>query len=149
MQEGRVGMYACGPTVWSYAHLGNFRYFVFVDILRRYLEFKGYDVNHVMNITDVEDRIIAFSIEKGLTIDEYTAEYIAALWEDWDALGIKRPKIIPRATHHIPEMVSIIEKLQEHGHAYRSDESVYYRISSFPEYGKLSKINFAGNIAGA
>ncbi|HEX8173662.1 MAG TPA: cysteine--tRNA ligase [Pyrinomonadaceae bacterium] len=149
IREGEVGMYACGPTVWSYAHLGNFRYFVFVDILRRYLEFKGYDVKHVMNITDVEDRIIAFSIEKGVTIDEYTAEYIAALWEDWDALGIKQPKIIPRATHHIPEMVSIIEKLEEHGHAYRSDDSVYYRINSFPEYGKLSKINFAGNIAGA
>ncbi|HEX8747241.1 MAG TPA: cysteine--tRNA ligase [Pyrinomonadaceae bacterium] len=149
MREGEVGMYACGPTVWSYAHLGNFRYFVFVDILRRYLEFKGYDVKHVMNITDVEDRIIAFSIEKGMTIDQYTAEYIAALWEDWDALGIKQPKIIPRATQHIPEMVSIIEKLEEHGHAYRSDDSIYYRISSFPEYGKLSKINFAGNIAGA
>jgi cysteinyl-tRNA synthetase len=149
MREGQVGMYACGPTVWNYAHLGNFRYFVFVDILRRYLEFKGYEVTHVMNITDVEDRIIALSMEKGLTIDEYTAEYIAALWEDWDSLGIKRPKIIPRATQHIPEMVSIIERLEAHGHAYRSDDSVYYRISSFPEYGKLSKINFAGNIAGA
>lgn len=149
MREGQVGMYICGPTVWSHAQIGNFRSFVFGDILRRYLEFKGYDVTHVMNITDVEDRIIAFSVEKGQTIDEYTAEYIAALWEDWDALGLKRPTIVPRATQHIPEMVSIIEKLEAHGHAYRSDDSVYYRISSFPEYGKLSKINFAGNIAGA
>jgi cysteinyl-tRNA synthetase len=149
MREGEVGMYFCGPTVWSHAQIGNFRSMVFADILRRYLEFKGYNVTHVMNITDVEDRIIAFSVEKGMTIDEYTAEYIAALWEDWDALGLKRPTIVPRATRHIPEMVSIIEKLEEHGHAYRSDDSIYYRINSFPEYGKLSKINFAGNIAGA
>ncbi|HEV7843985.1 MAG TPA: cysteine--tRNA ligase, partial [Pyrinomonadaceae bacterium] len=149
MREGEVGMYFCGPTVWSYAQIGNFRSMVFADILHRYLEFKGYNVTHVMNITDVEDRIIAFSVEKGMTIDEYTAEYIAALWEDWDALGLLRPTIVPRATRHIPEMVSIIEKLEEHGHAYRSDDSIYYRINSFPEYGKLSKINFAGNIAGA
>ena len=149
MREGEVGMYICGPTVWSHAQIGNFRSFVFGDILRRYLEFKGYNVTHVMNITDVEDRIIAFSMEKGMTIDEYTAEYIAALWEDWDALGLKRPTIVPRATQHIPEMVSIIEKLEAHGHAYRSDDSVYYRINSFKEYGKLSKINFAGNIVGA
>jgi cysteinyl-tRNA synthetase len=149
MHEGEVGMYICGPTVWSHAQIGNFRSFVFGDILRRYLEFKGYKVTHVMNITDVEDRIIAFSVEKGLTIDDYTAEYIEALWEDWDALGLKRPTKVPRATQHIPEMISIIEKLEAHGHAYRSDDSVYYRINSFPEYGKLSKINFAGNIAGA
>ncbi|HEY0322369.1 MAG TPA: cysteine--tRNA ligase [Pyrinomonadaceae bacterium] len=148
-REGEVRLYVCGPTVWSHAQIGNFRSFVFADILRRYLEFKNYNVTHVMNITDVEDRIIAFSVEKGLTIDEYTAEYIEALWEDFDALGLKRPTIVPRATRHIPEMVSIIEKLEERGHAYRSDDSVYYRISSFPEYGKLSKINFAGNIAGA
>ena len=149
MREGEVGMYFCGPTVWSYAHVGNFRSIIFADILRRYLKFKGYRLTHVMNITDVEDRIIAYSMEKGVTIDEYTAEYIAAYWEDFDALGCERPDVVPRATRHVPEMVSIIERLEEHGHAYRSDGSVYYRISSFPEYGKLSKINFAGNIAGA
>src|SRR5215212_9525144 len=93
MREREVGMYICGPTVWSHAQIGNFRSMVFADILRRYLEFKGYNVTHVMNITDVEDRIIAFSVEKGLTIDQYTAEYIAALWEDWDALGLLRPTI--------------------------------------------------------
>ncbi len=149
MREGEVGMYFCGPTVWSYAHVGNFRSIIFADILRRYLKFKGYRLTHVMNITDVEDRIIAYSMEKGVTIDEYTAEYIAAYWEDFDTLGCERPDIVPRATRHVPEMVSIIERLEEHGHAYRSEGSVYYRISSFPEYGKLSKINFAGNIAGA
>jgi cysteinyl-tRNA synthetase len=102
-----------------------------------------------MNITDVEDRIIAKSQEAGLSIDDYTAKYIDALWDDFDALGCERPEIVPRATRHIPEMVSLIEKLLETNHAYSSDGSIYYRIASFPEYGKLSKINFAGNIAGA
>jgi cysteinyl-tRNA synthetase len=102
-----------------------------------------------MNITDVEDRIIAMSTEAGLSIDDYTAKYIEALWEDFDALGCERPDIVPRATRHIPEMVTLIEKLLANEHAYESDGSIYYRIASFPEYGKLSKINFAGNIAGA
>jgi len=147
--DGEVRMYSCGPTVWGYAQIGNFRSFIFVDILRRYLKFKNYKVTHAMNITDVEDRIIARSMEANLSIDDYTAQYIEALWEDFDALGCERPDIVPRATRHIPEMVSLIEQLEERGHAYKSDDSVYYRIGSFPEYGKLSKINFAGNIAGA
>ena len=149
MKEGEANFYYCGPTVWNYGHIGNFRSAVAADILRRYLKFKGFKVTHVMNITDVEDRIIAESQKAGLTIDEYTAKYIDALWEDFDALGCERPDIVPRATRHIPEMVTMIEKLLEKEHAYRSDGSIYYRISSFPEYGKLSKINFAGNIAGA
>jgi len=148
IRPGEVGMYYCGPTVWNYGHIGNFRSAVAADILRRYLEFKGFQVNHVMNITDVEDRIIAKSQEAGLTIDEYTAKYIDALWEDFDALGCARPVVVPRATRHIPEMVTLIEKLLETNHAYKSDGSIYYRIASFPEYGKLSKINFEGNIAG-
>src|SRR4026209_798874 len=149
LREGQVGFYYCGPTVWNYGHIGNFRSAVAADIVRRYLKFKGYKVTHVMNITDVEDRIIAESQKAGLTIDEYTAKYIDALWEDFDALGCERPDVVPRATRHIPEMVSLIEKLLASDHAYRSDASISYRIASFPEYGKLSKINFAGNIAGA
>jgi cysteinyl-tRNA synthetase len=149
LREGEVSMYYCGPTVWDYGHLGNFRSALHADILRRYLKFKGFTVTHVMNITDVEDRIIAKSQAAGLSLDDYTAKYIDALWEDSDALGLERPEIVPRATRHIPEMVALIEKLLETNHAYRSDGSIYYRISSFPEYGKLSKINFAGNIAGA
>src|SRR4051812_41505484 len=149
MVEGEVRMYYCGPTVWDYGHIGNFRSAIYTDLLSRYLRYKGYRVTHVMNITDVEDRIIALSQKNNVTIDEYTAKYIEALWEDFDALGCNRPDIVPRATRHIPEMVSLIERLEARGHAYRSDDSVYYRISSFPEYGKLSKINFAGNIAGA
>ena len=149
MREGEVRFYYCGPTVWDYGHIGNFRSAVAADILRRYLKFKGYQVTHVMNITDVEDRIIAKSQAAGVTIDDYTAKYIDALWEDFDALGCERPDIVPRATRHIPEMVSLIQSLLETNHAYRSEGSIYYRIASFPEYGKLSKINFAGNIAGA
>ena len=148
MREGEVGFYYCGPTVWNYGHIGNFRSAVAADILRRYLKFKGFKVTHVMNITDVEDRIIAESQKASLSIDEYTAKYIDALWEDFDALGCERPDIVPRATRHIPEMVALIEKLLASNHAYRSEDSIYYRIASFPEYGKLSKINFAGNIAG-
>ncbi|MDQ3174643.1 MAG: cysteine--tRNA ligase [Acidobacteriota bacterium] len=148
IRQGEVRFYYCGPTVWDYGHVGNFRSAVAADILRRYLDFKGYKVTHVMNITDVEDRIIAKSQEAGLSIDDYTAKYIEALWEDADALGCKRPDIVPRATRHIPEMVDLIERLLTNEHAYKSDGSIYYRIRSFPEYGKLSKINFAGNIVG-
>lgn len=148
LHEGEAKFYYCGPTVWDYGHIGNFRSAIAADILARYLKFKGFKVTHVMNITDVEDRIIAQSQKAGVSIDDYTAKYIDALWEDFDALGCARPDIVPRATRHIPEMVQLIEKLIESGHAYRSDGSIYYRISSFPAYGKLSKINFAGNIVG-
>lgn len=149
LEENHVRMYVCGPTVYAFAHIGNFRSFVFADVLRRYLKYKGYRVTHVMNITDVEDRIIKYSREAGEDIDTYTAKYIDALWQDFDDLGCERPEVTPRATRHIPEMVYIIQKLEELGHAYTSDDSIYYRINSFPEYGKLSKINFAGNIVGA
>ncbi|HVF26938.1 MAG TPA: cysteine--tRNA ligase [Pyrinomonadaceae bacterium] len=150
LRDGEVRLYLCGPTVWDYAHIGNFRSIgVFGDTLRRHLRFKGYRVTHVMNITDVDDRIIERSLQAGLSLNDYTAKYIAALWEDFDALGCERPDIVPRATDHIPEMVALIEKLAATGHAYSSDDSFYFRISSFPDYGKLSKINFAGNIIGA
>jgi cysteinyl-tRNA synthetase len=149
LKEGEAGFYYCGPTVWNYGHIGNFRSAVAADILRRYLKFKGFRVTHVMNITDVDDRIIAESQKAGLSIDDYTAIYIDAFWQDFDALGCERPEVVPRATRHIPEMSALIDSLLSSGHAYRSDDSIYYRIASFPEYGKLSKINFAGNIAGA
>ena len=148
--EGEVKFYVCGPTVYDYAHIGNFRTMgVFADTLRRYLRDKGYALKHVMNITDVEDRIIRFSQERGLSLDDYTAKYIEALWEDFDALGCERPDIVPRATRYIPQMVDIIRRLLAKGHAYESEGSYYFRISSFPDYGKLSKINLAGNVAGA
>ena len=147
-ENGKVRMYICGPTVWNFAHIGNFRTFVFGDILRRYLKFKGYKVTHVFNLTDIDDRIINEAAKKGVSIDEFTAPFIKYFWEDFDALGNERPEITPRATHHIPEMIDIIAKLIENGKAYESDGSIYYRITAFPEYGKLSKINFSGNITG-
>ncbi|MCS6873621.1 MAG: cysteine--tRNA ligase [Pyrinomonadaceae bacterium] len=149
LNENSVGMYICGPTVWNFAHIGNFRTFVFGDILRRYLKFKGYRLTHVMNLTDVDDRIITESKKRGITIYEMTAPYIEAFWEDMDALGCERPDVAPRATEHINEMVNLIQKLLEKGRAYQSKGSVYYRIAAFPEYGKLSKINLEGNITGA
>jgi cysteinyl-tRNA synthetase len=148
IEEGKVRMYICGPTVWNFAHIGNFRTFVFGDILRRYLKYKGYEVKHVFNLTDVDDRIINEAAARGITIDEFTAPYIQYFWEDFDALGNERPEITPRATHHIAEMIEIISTLLENGHAYEADGSIYYRISAFPDYGKLSKANFKGNIAG-
>lgn len=148
MDNNKVRMYICGPTVWNFAHIGNFRTFIFGDILRRYLKFKGYEVTHVFNLTDIDDRIINEAAKKGVTIDEFTAPYITAFWEDFDALGMERPEVTPRATHHIAEMIDIISKLIANGKAYESDGSIYYRIAAFPEYGKLSKINFSGNIAG-
>jgi cysteinyl-tRNA synthetase len=149
LKTGNVRLYICGPTVWSFAHIGNFRTFAFGDVLRRYLKYKGYNLTHVMNLTDVDDRIINEAKKAGKTIDEFTAPFIEAFWKDADALGIERPEIAPRATEHIAEMIEIIEKLLENGHAYESDGSIYYRISAFADYGKLSKINFAGNVSGA
>ena len=148
IDEGRVRMYICGPTVWNFAHIGNFRTFIFGDILRRYLKYKGYDVTHVFNLTDVDDRIINEAAKQNISIDEFTAPYIQYFWEDFGALGMERPEVTPRATHHIREMIEIIAKLLENGHAYESEGSIYYRITAFPEYGKLSKINFSGNLAG-
>ena len=145
IDEGKVRMYICGPTVWNFAHIGNFRTFIFGDLLRRYLKFKGYELTHVFNLTDIDDRIINEAAAKNISIDEFTAPYIQYFWEDFDALGNERPEVTPRATHHIAEMIDIISKLLENGHAYESEGSIYYRITAFPEYGKLSKISFSGN----
>lgn len=148
IEPGKVRMYICGPTVWNLAHIGNFRTFIFGDVLRRYLKYKGFEITHVFNLTDIDDRIINEATARGITIDEFTAPYIQYFWEDFDALGMERPEVTPRATHHIPEMIDIISRLLANGHAYESDGSIYYRIQSFPEYGKLSKISFEGNKAG-
>ena len=145
LEKGKVRMYICGPTVWNFAHIGNFRTFVFGDILRRYLKFKGFDLTHVMNLTDIDDRIINEAAARNISIDEFTEPFAEYFLEDFDALGNERPEIIPRATHHIAEMIDIISTLLANGHAYESDGSIYYRITAFPDYGKLSKISFSGN----
>lgn len=148
LEEGKVRMYICGPTVWNFAHIGNFRTFVFGDVLRRYLKFKGYDVTHVFNLTDIDDRIINEAAARNISIDDFTAPYIEYFWEDFDALGNERPEATPRATHHVEEMIKIISKLIDNGRAYESEGSIYYRITAFPDYGKLSRISFSGNKAG-
>jgi cysteinyl-tRNA synthetase len=148
IEDGVVKMYTCGPTVYDYAHIGNFRAYVFEDLLRRYLKFKGYAVVHVMNLTDVDDKTIKNAQEKGLDLAEYTAPYIKAFFEDLDALNIERAEYYPRATEHIPEMIDMIKTLQEKNIAYESDGSIYYRISRFADYGKLSKKRIDQNVSG-
>src|SRR4030095_14322715 len=116
--QKKVGMYCCGPTVYDYGHIGNFRTFVFSDLVRRYLEFKGYAVTHVMNITDVEDKIIGRVREAGVSLREYTSKYESAFVEDMQTLRCLRPHHMPRATEHIPEIIILIEKLMARGLAY-------------------------------
>ncbi len=143
-----VRMYTCGPTVYHYVHIGNFRTFTFQDVLRRYLRYSGYRLDHVMNITDVEDKIIRSAGEAGKSLREYTDGYLAAFEEDARRLRLERPGRVVRATDHIPQMVAAIEKLDQRGLTYRSDGSVYYRISGFPGYGKLSRLEVSGMRAG-
>jgi cysteinyl-tRNA synthetase len=149
IQTGEVRMYTCGPTVYDYGHIGNFRTFIAVDILRRYLRQSGYKLRHIMNITDVDDKIIRNSAQAGLTVKQYTAKYEKAFLEDMQSLSIEEPQLA-RATDHIPEMAEFVGKLQEKGFAYRAEDgSYYFRIAKFPEYGKLSKKDFAGMEDGA
>ena len=146
---GEVKMYTCGPTVYDYAHIGNFRTFVFQDVLRRYLKQRGLKLNHVMNLTDVDDRIIANAAAAKVGIREYTEKYAQAFFADCKALSVEAPEHWIRATDHIPEMVQLIERLQQKSFTYDSEGSIYYRIAKFPEYGKLSKIDLTGIQAGA
>ena len=149
LEDNVVRMYACGPTVYDYGHIGNFRTFIAVDILRRFLRQSGYKVRHVMNITDVDDKIIRNSVEAGVPLKEFTAKYEKAFLDDAGALNIEQPKLV-RATEHIDEMAEFIAKLVEKGFAYRTEDgSYYFRIAKFPEYGKLSKKDFAGMEDGA
>jgi len=149
IEVGHVRMYTCGPTVHDYSHIGNFRTFLFEDLLRRVLLQQGYRVTQVMNLTDVEDRIIKKAAEHGQTIDEFTEKYIEAFFEDLDTLRIQRAEHYPRATEHIFEMVSLIDLLNEKGHTYVSDGSTYFRIATFPRYGELAHLDHAGLKAGA
>src|SRR6202166_3627077 len=149
LRDHEVRMYACGPTVYDYGHVGNFRTFVAVDILRRFLRQSGYKVRHVMNITDVDDKIIRNSARDGVSVQQYTAKYEKAFLEDAAMIGIEEPVLV-RATEHIAEMADFVAKLAEKGFAYRTDyASYYFRIAKFPQYGKLSKRDFSGMLDGA
>jgi len=149
LHPGRVSMYTCGPTVWNYAHVGNYRALLFYDLLRRHLRFCRFQVTHVTNVTDVDDRIIEQAVLKGQTLREYVGPYEVAFFEDLAALRAQPAEFYPRATGHIEEMVLLIEKLLETGHAYEAEGDVYFRISSFPVYGRLSRLDRSGLRTGA
>ncbi len=149
LDTNRVRMYACGPTVYDYGHIGNFRTFIAVDLLYRFLRQCGYEVRYVMNITDVDDKIIRNSARDGVSVQQYTEKYIRAFFEDSATLSIEKPLFV-RATEHINAMAEFIAKLEKKGFAYRTDDgSYYFRIAKFPAYGKLSKKDFGGMNDGA
>jgi len=143
LEPGQVKLYTCGPTVYDYAHIGNFRAYIFEDLLKRFLLAMGFKVIHVMNITDVDDKTIRGARAKNLSLGEYTRIYTEAFFEDIDTLKIMRADYYPRATQHIPDMVKMIKALIAKGYAYEKDGSIYYDVSKFPEYGKLSKIKIS------
>ena len=144
LQDGHVGMYTCGPTVWNYAHVGNLRAFLFYDLLRRQLQADGYRVTHVMNLTDIDDRILDQAMHAGTTIVEYVKPYVEAFFEDMRSLRALPADHYPKATEHIPDMVAMIGTLLERGFAYEADGDVYFRIESFPRYGMLSHLDRSG-----
>jgi cysteinyl-tRNA synthetase len=148
IEPDHVRIYTCGPTVWNRAHIGNFRTFLFEDVLRRWLERRFVHVTHVMNLTDVDDRLIHNAAKHGHGLDEETAPWIAGFFEDLDTLGIRPAHHYPRATRYIEEMVRLIERLEAAGITYRSDGSIYFRIADFPRYGGLSGIRAEGLVAG-
>jgi len=146
----RVTLYTCGPTVWNYAHIGNFRTFLFEDLLRRYLEFSGHQVFHIMNLTDVDDRTIRAAAAAGKRLAEHTAPYAQAFFEDRDYLRIRPAHVYPRATESVPAMIGLVEQLLAKGVAYRGDDgSIYFAIDRFPAYGRLSRLDHRGLKVGA
>ena len=149
LEKGKVKMYNCGPTVYDYAHIGNFRAYIFADLVRRYLEWKGFEVNQVMNITDVDDKTIKGSRKQGISLSEYTAKYTEAFFSDVKKLNIKQARIYPRATAHIKEMTEIVSALLKKGIAYKGDDGIYFSIKKFPGYGKLSGLDISNLKAGA
>ncbi len=145
-----VGMYSCGPTIYDYAHIGNLRAYVFSDLLKRYMEYRGFRVDHVMNLTDVDDKTIKGARKKGVSLSRYTEKYKKAFFEDIKKLSIKPASVYPEAKKHVKEMVEIVRILLKKGYAYKSEDgSVYYDISKFKGYGKLSKLKLEGLKAGA
>ncbi len=150
IKEGEVKLYTCGPTVYDYAHIGNFRAYIFEDLLRRYLKYRRYKVTQVMNITDVEDKTIRASRDKDIPLSQHTEQYTKAFFEDLDTLNIERAEYYPKATEHIQEMVDLIAKLLKKGYGYKSEDgSIYYDISKFENYGKLANVDIGELKAGA
>jgi cysteinyl-tRNA synthetase len=148
IEPGHVRLYTCGPTVYNVVHIGNLRTFLFEDVLRRHLKARGLRVTQIMNLTDVDDKTIRGAAQAGVSLDDFTRQYIDAFFRDIQALNLEKVERYPRATEHIPEMIALIERLRERGHTYESDGSVYFRIASFPGYGKLSQIDLTQNARG-
>ena len=149
IEEGKVRFYACGPTVYDFPHIGNFRSFLLADIIYRYLTYRGYQVNFVMNITDIDDKTIKKSEEEGLTLKEFTEKYTKIFFDGLDSMNIKHASLYPRATETVPQMIELIKKLMEKGLAYDRKDAVYYDISKFKDYGKLSRVNLEEMKTGA
>ena len=150
IEPGKVGVYNCGPTVYNFAHIGNFRAYMFEDLLKRYLKFKGYKVTQVMNLTDVDDKIIRKCAETGESIDAYTEVYKQAFFKDLDTLNIERAEVYPAATQHIPEMVDLVQSLLDKGLAYKAEDgNIFFKISAFPNYGKLQRLDMKNMKSGA
>jgi len=149
LEGNTVRMYTCGPTVYDYAHIGNYRTFVFQDILRRYLKYKGFQLCHVVNLTDVDDNTIRNSQAAGMPLRAYTDKYSQAFQIDRQLLNLEDPEFLVRATEHIGEMVKLIQTLVDRGYAYASDGSVYFKVAAFPHYGQLTQIDLSGARAGA
>jgi len=141
MNKGKIGLYTCGPTVYDFNHIGNFRSYVAEDIIKRYLIYRGYQVTHIMNITDIDDKTIRKSNELGVSLNEVTEKYIKAFFKDLETLNILKADRYPRATEHIPEMLDMVDKLEKNGYAYRKDNSVYFNIGNFKDYGRLANIS--------
>jgi len=148
LHEGRVGMYVCGPTVYAPPHIGNMRTFFFADVLHRYLEYRGYEVRFVMNLTDVDDKTIRGALAKGVSLSGYTQPFIDDLFRNFEQLGIQRADVHPRATDYVDGMIDVIRRLEERGLAYVAEGSVYYDISEFADYGKLSKVDVSAGRRG-
>ena len=144
-----VRMYSCGPTVYNYVHIGNLRTFAFQDLLRRHLKQCGWKLRHVMNVTDVEDKIIANAKREGVPIAAFTEKYVDAFFDDCRTLRLERPETVPAATAHIPEMIQLVQRIEHAGHTYRNNGSTYFRIASWKEYGKLSRLDVSGIKPGA
>ena len=150
LEEGHVRMYTCGPTVYNFAHIGNFRAYVFEDLLRRYLKYSGYRVTQVMNLTDVDDKTIKGALQKGASLKDYTKTYVDAFFDDLRTLDVEPAEYYPAATDHIPDMIALIHRLFEKGVAYQSEDgSVYFSIGKYKDYGKLAHLDMSGLRAGA
>lgn len=149
LKPGQVGMYTCGPTVYNYPHIGNYRAYMFEDLLRRYLQYRGYKVTQVMNLTDVEDKIIRDAQQAGQSLQDFTSTYKEAFFEDLRTLNVEPAEVYPEATAHIPEMIELINRLLERGYAYEVEGSIYYRIDRFPRYGYLAHLDMEELQSGA